>query len=458
MKSTLLRVAVLAVRAWARAYTSGLPPQTMEARRAEIESDLWESLADAPSESVAAIEILGRLLRGMADDLLWRTERSGGTSRAVRIAIALSATTALLAVGWVGLLSSPGESPKAPPAPILWWRPSQPPPPPPPPPPRMSAITMRSWPSKTIGGAVAMGLAIVDVHGRSRPGAPLDAIATIVDAFRDRAVVAIDEPHGDEQAHAFRVALVRHPAFAAVVNDILVEFGNARYQHTIDRFVAGGRVADSELRHVWQDTTQAHTIWDRPIYEDFFRAVREVNRALPEHRRLRVLLGDPPIDWDAIRTPDDLARARRSLPGRSEHPADVLIRESLSKGRRALVIYGGLHLIRQNAQGPNLVERLETVGRTRTFVILTHPFASLDTLGVDHVHWPVPGLALTAGSSLANQADAILYLGPGSSRTFSRLTVSLCSDRRYQEMRARRIALVGRTDATEMLEKECPAR
>src|SRR5687768_16589653 len=93
---------------------------------------------------------------------------------------------------------------------------------------------------------------------------PLDAIATILDAFRTHAVVAIDEPHGDEQSHAFRLSLIRDPRFAAAVNDILVEFGNSRYQAVIDRFVSGERVPDEDLTKVWQNTTQVHTIWDRP--------------------------------------------------------------------------------------------------------------------------------------------------------------------------------------------------
>lgn len=283
--------------------------------------------------------------------------------------------------------------------------------------------------------------------------APLDAIATILDAFRTHAVVAIDEPHGDEQSHAFRLSLIRDPRFAAVVNDILVEFGNSRYQAVMDRFVSGERVPDGELRNVWQNTTQVHTIWDRPIYEEFFRAVRTLNATLPPDRRLRVLLGDPPIDWDAVRTEEDLRSARKSLPGRSTHPADVLIKESLGKGRRSLVVYGALHLIRQNATGANLMERVETGGGTRAFIVISA--SNLDALGVNHDVWPHPSLALPVGTSLANQLDAVLYLGPKSSRTSSRLTAALCSDRRYLEMRIRRMTLGGNKNAAEQLDEEC---
>jgi hypothetical protein len=136
--TTRLRLVVAAVRAWTHMYTWRLSPRTAEARRAEIESDLWESVADTRSESAAAIEIVGRLLRGIPDDLRWRTERAGGASRAVRIAIALSITTVLLAVVWAGLTASPGKTPAPPVAPdIRWWvrHPPAPPPPPPPPPP-----------------------------------------------------------------------------------------------------------------------------------------------------------------------------------------------------------------------------------------------------------------------------------------------------------------------------------
>ncbi len=308
-----------------------------------------------------------------------------------------------------------------------------------------------------LSGAIAISLELVALAGAHGQPAPLDAVTTILDAFREHDVVALDEPHGDERAYAFRTALVRDPRFTAVVNDILVESGNSRYQPVMDRFAGGEHVPDVELKRVWQDTTMAGTIWDRPIYEEFFRTVRAVNDALPSHRRLRVLLGDPPIDWVTIRTPEDLRRVHRAPPGRSAHPAEILVRESVSKKRRALVVYGGLHLIRQNAAGPNLIEHAERAG-ARAFVILTHPFASLDALGVGHADWPTPSLALTGGSSLANQADAVLYLGPASGRTLSRLPASLCADGTYREMRVRRMALAGTPDPAAQLENECRRR
>jgi hypothetical protein len=61
--------------------------------------------------------------------------------------------------------------------------------------------------------------------------------------------------------------------------------------------VRGESVEEKVLRRAWQDTTQPDQVWDVPMNEQFFRAVRDINKSLPRERQLRVLLGDPPFDW-----------------------------------------------------------------------------------------------------------------------------------------------------------------
>ena len=62
-----MSAAVSVARWWTRVYTAGLPADLREARRLEVESDLWESVADgAPSR-----HILARLALGVVDDLTW---------------------------------------------------------------------------------------------------------------------------------------------------------------------------------------------------------------------------------------------------------------------------------------------------------------------------------------------------------------------------------------------------
>src|SRR5687768_5293754 len=80
---------------------------------------------------------------------------------------------------------------------------------------------------------------------------PLDPVTTIVEAFGAHQIVALGEgPHTNEQGHAFRLALIRDPRFAAVVNDIIVESGSARYQDAIDRFTRGDDLPDITLREL----------------------------------------------------------------------------------------------------------------------------------------------------------------------------------------------------------------
>ena len=319
---------------------------------------------------------------------------------------------------------------------------------------------------------------MVAVPGRAQTGAyaavqtqrqesfaiPIDPIPAIVEAFRAHAVVALGnvEFRGDEQAHAFQVSLVRDPRFTAVANDILVEFGNSRYQDVVDRFVRGEDVPYESLRRVWQNTTQVEYEWDLPIYEDFFRTVRAVNATLPKTRQLRVLLGDPPIDWEQVHNLQDFHQA---MGNRDASAVEVLRREVLAKNRRALVIYGGQHLIRKNVVpgaadewANGIIARLEKDHLASAFTIVPETRWDLTALQANVASWRVPSLAMlrdtTIGSAIVNpgpqrrpvrvdeQFDAILYLGPPSSMTASRLEPALCSDRAYIEMRLFRLNLI----------------
>jgi hypothetical protein len=293
------------------------------------------------------------------------------------------------------------------------------------------------------------------------PAVPIEPIGAIVEAFRSHAIVALGEGHGNEQGHAFRLALIRDPRFAAIVNDIVVECGNAKYQDIMDRFVRGDDVPYDALRQVWQNTTQTSGVWDLPIYEEFFRAVRVVNASLPGERQLRVLLGDPPIDWDRIRQGQD--DGGKWVPERDHHAVDVIRREVIAKGHRALVIYGGGHLFRA---GQSLVSQLERDAGINVFTIataLSTMFEDLIALQPDVTSWPILSLATVRGTALDGKQltyrDAVLYLGPPSAMTFSRLPASLCADARYVEMRLERVRLQGiggdESRMREQLKREC---
>jgi hypothetical protein len=320
----------------------------------------------------------------------------------------------------------------------------------------------------------------------NRSAVRVEPISGILDAFRSHPIVALGEGlHGNDQAHAFRLALIRDPRFASIVNDLVVEFGSGRYQAVMDAYIRGADVPHAELRRAWQDTTNPTPIWDSPIYEAFFRAVRDVNASLPDERKLRVLLGDPPIDWDSVRTYDDVGRW---LGRRDTHAVDVIKREVLSRHRRGVVIYGDGHFRRHSKWvgsapgGPaarTLVNRIEDQG-TRVFSIWTNTTVELERMQRNIASWPIPSLTRVRGTRLGrldfkyfagmatdpptkmeDQFDAVLYLGPVSSITQSLLSPSLCADAAYTKMRLARMALelggpAGRASANiDMFKQEC---
>ena len=112
---------------------------------------------------------------------------------------------------------------------------------------------------------VAMTFPTATQSPPARAAQPIEPIGAIIEAFRSHSVVALGEDHGNEQGHAFRIRLLRDPRFTATVNDIVVEFGNPRYQELMDHFVKGEQVDDQALRLAWQDTTQISGVWDRPL-------------------------------------------------------------------------------------------------------------------------------------------------------------------------------------------------
>ena len=68
------------VRGWVWLYTLGLPLETRNTRRIEIDSDLWEQThawgVHSPTTSGIASSVFLRCLRGVPADLLWRFSKA----------------------------------------------------------------------------------------------------------------------------------------------------------------------------------------------------------------------------------------------------------------------------------------------------------------------------------------------------------------------------------------------
>lgn len=254
------------------------------------------------------------------------------------------------------------------------------------------------------------------------PQDPVDSIVKLFDTYR---IVMLGEIHACRQQYNLIDRLVASPGFDERVNDIVVEFGNARYQNIVDRYIAGENVPVEQVQRAWRDPVGAFGPVS-PVYGEFYAAVRAANAKLPKQRRLRVLLGDPPIDWDQVRAREDIALF---LPFREEYYAGVVRQEVLAKHRKALLIMGLGHF-RRNVDRPGFIENELLMALVKPYVILpgSNMVGGYNDLDLRFEQSPSPWLMEMKGNWIGDRptqnprgssagtwkqtADAYLYLGP----------------------------------------------
>jgi hypothetical protein len=312
-----------------------------------------------------------------------------------------------------------------------------------------------------------------DEHGGPRIAGFVDAV---LDAFEAHRLVAYGEVHGLQEGHDALAALLTDPRFHDVVDDVVIELGNSLFQDEVDHLVASGAVENVDLRPVWRNTTNSPlATGDEPVYEGFFRLMRALNWRLPAERRVRTLLGDPPIDWPKITTADQIVALRNQ---RDAFAAHLVEREVLARSRRALILYGAGHVLHQAstpAPAPStIVSLIEQRTGQRVFSIVTLVPLAGDPGGLASrlasyprgVVIPTAGTWLgmfdagdvfpaiapgpsgrpvnpNCGVPLGSLTDAGLYLGPPGDLTMSRPNPAIYLDEAYWAELQRRNALQG---------------
>jgi hypothetical protein len=268
---------------------------------------------------------------------------------------------------------------------------------------------------RRFAGILLLLLAVVSIGNLRLPGQtkpkgkapdPQPAIRAILAAFNDYEVVGMSEAHRNKDEDDFILTLIRTPAFMTKVNDIAVECGNSLYQPILDRYIAGEDVPVAEVEKVWRNTTQPMCNTSG-FFQEFFPLVRAINRELPADRRLRVLAGDPPIDWDKIRSQKDIRESDGAYE-RNLNIASVMKKEVLSKHRKALMLFGINHLMHESADGGpqdrNAVQIYEKEYPNRTFVIRNldgmEDVDSPSVLSSPFANWQIPSLVLLKGTWL----------------------------------------------------------
>lgn len=194
---------------------------------------------------------------------------------------------------------------------------------------------------------------------------------------------------------------------------------------------------------------------------------------LPAGKRLRVLAGDSPVDWDQLKSLQDGPK----LPSRDVTIASVMEKEVFSKHRKALMLFGLFHLL-HSVRDSSAVSIYEKNYPNLTFVIsdlgdfdTDSPTLSSSALA----SWPIPSLARAKGTLLgtldlndffpalaitsdcsvyteypkelqrpmADLVDAFLYLGPQDLRLTEQMPADIALDVDYMMELQRRASLAG---------------
>ena len=239
----------------------------------------------------------------------------------------------------------------------------------------------------------------------------------------------LGEIHNNKQEYEWLQSLVANPEFADRVDDVVMELGNSLYQRSVDRYIAGEAVPIEEVQRAWRNTLGLGP--PPPIYGDLYKTVRETNMRRPGKHQMRVLCGDPYINWDKVKKQDDIGPF---LGHRDQWYAQVVNDEVLAKHHRAFLIAGSAHFLRQ--QGNGYIEPEFRRAGAKTFLILagTNAVKGYDDLDKRFNSWPAPSIVPLNGNwvgdlpaipvisggtevidtplKLKDAADALLYLGP----------------------------------------------
>jgi len=204
------------------------------------------------------------------------------------------------------------------------------------------------------------------------------------------------EAHGCKQEYEWLRDLVRTPEFADRVDDIVVEFGNSLYQQSVDRYIAGEDVPFADVQRAWRNVIGAIGA-PSPVYESFYKSVREANLKYRGKHQMRIVLGDPPGDWDKIKNHEEL---KPFALDRDTNYARKVKEEVLAKGRRALLIMGALHFQRIVGSGkpglPPIEQEIRDAGASTYLIIFDTKI--YDDPQKRFAAWPLPAIVGLRGN------------------------------------------------------------
>lgn len=268
-----------------------------------------------------------------------------------------------------------------------------------------------------------------------------NAFESVLKLFEHHQIVAIGELHCNNEIWEFINKLIELQGFASKINTIIFEGGNSMYQQLMDDYILGDDIDETEIKIIWRNNTQINTTFDAPIYLNFLRHVRKVNFSLPKEQKIRVILLDPPIDWNLIRTEQDYLPY---LMERESHMYQTVINEVYSKNKTCLFIAGSGHVFKSKDESKSKpLNALSTLGKKfpgSTFSIKLHDGDGLSVSLLDSTEQLFEQFnkpAFIESSELnrihpefkktSENFDALIYLGKRGNLTSSSPSLGVCT-------------------------------
>lgn len=312
---------------------------------------------------------------------------------------------------------------------------------------------------------------------------PEEASKAMAHLFQTHDIVLFGEVHGSKQEYAWLCQLVNSPEFDDRVDDIVVEFGNSLYQDMVDRYVAGEDVPFEQVQKAWRNMI-ASVGPVSPVYGSLYQAVREVNLKRRGKHQIRLVMGSPPGDWDKIKSSADLAPYEAE---REQWYVQQVRSQVLAKHHRALLIMGAGHFLRGEGQvlrdelliqqhrdvppvdnsrlGPGFIEQELRADGANPYMVVFGTNANDDRGDVDKRfasfraptfvplsnNWvgTLPAQPVISGGhaaattlTLADEADALLYVAPCSELSYLNVSSAEIRDTAYEKEVARRDEII----------------
>lgn len=186
----------------------------------------------------------------------------------------------------------------------------------------------------------------------------------IIQTFQNYNILGLGEGgHGLENFHDFLRKMFDNQKIQETIEIVIVEFANVDYQDILDKFIFGAEVDMNDLRQSWRQSGQPGRQGELPIYFELLKKIRNINKSLLQNKKIRVLGGDPHIDWKTINT---VEHWKEQIGYKREtFPAELAVEFGVNQAKKVLVIYSESHLtkITDNKFDPSYPSITSTVNK-----------------------------------------------------------------------------------------------